>query len=697
MPAASCSGRSETTGRRSSTRSSRSTCGRRSRWPGRSCRPCAALGPGHASSRVGSVADHVGFPENAAYAASKYGLRGLHETLAAGVPRHRRAAHPGVSRADRHRRLGPVRSRPPARVSPAGPGCCGPADVAERCSSSPPARLTCSSTGCGSARSDTLTTMSPIHASGSHVLTSSCRLIRRDPASSAAGPALRAQAGTTQARQAAAAAARQRRLGRARPRRRARSQGASGSEPTARASTVCRRATAPGSPSATTPPADARSRWTSCRPSRFGPRGEIWYGTVGNGWGLSIDGGRTWRNWTYDQLGPEWQYVAPAGIAVRGDTTVIGDGRRPPDHHRRRRALDRDRRRHRSAGAGPGRHGAPAAGERVRAPAGGRPRGWNVTTLRGQPAAPAHRRPAGWREPLAAAAFPPANALADRAAAVSGARRCGLRPAADTLPCLRQRRRTPSAPASRSPSGSAGRSRRPTTPTSTRPTVTARPWAGTSSSTRASSSTIPTARRCMAGAGGQGGVRRPGGAGGAHGRHPARHHGDAPTARRYRSTPSTTTTPSLEVKVGQRVDRAGDLPSRQHRPRHQRPPAPRARRLAHRFARARSWTRCSDFRPTPPIPSSGSSRCPDTGIVAGQVFDGAGAPVPQARIYGIVKREPVETPFSYAETYGDKAHSHPLYGEHFAVSDVPGGYLHRRAPRSRARRCSARSRWRRGS
>lgn len=32
---------------------------------------------------VGSVADHVGFLENAAYAASKYGLRGLHETLLA--------------------------------------------------------------------------------------------------------------------------------------------------------------------------------------------------------------------------------------------------------------------------------------------------------------------------------------------------------------------------------------------------------------------------------------------------------------------------------------------------------------------------------------------------------------------------------------------------------------------------------------
>ncbi len=38
---------------------------------------------GGAFISVGSVADHTGFPENAAYAASKYGLRGLHETLAA--------------------------------------------------------------------------------------------------------------------------------------------------------------------------------------------------------------------------------------------------------------------------------------------------------------------------------------------------------------------------------------------------------------------------------------------------------------------------------------------------------------------------------------------------------------------------------------------------------------------------------------
>jgi NAD(P)-dependent dehydrogenase (short-subunit alcohol dehydrogenase family) len=42
----------------------------------------AAAGSGRFIT-VGSVADHVGFPDNAAYAATKYGLRGLHETLLA--------------------------------------------------------------------------------------------------------------------------------------------------------------------------------------------------------------------------------------------------------------------------------------------------------------------------------------------------------------------------------------------------------------------------------------------------------------------------------------------------------------------------------------------------------------------------------------------------------------------------------------
>ncbi len=63
--------------------------------------------------------------------------------------------------------------------------------------------------------------------------------------------------------------------------------------------------------------------WDFVHAFGFGARGEVWYGTVGNGWGVSTDGGRTWRNWTFRQLGPEWQYVAPAGIATRGDTVWI--------------------------------------------------------------------------------------------------------------------------------------------------------------------------------------------------------------------------------------------------------------------------------------------------------------------------------------------------------------------------------------
>jgi hypothetical protein len=62
-----------------------------------------------------------------------------------------------------------------------------------------------------------------------------------------------------------------------------------------------------------------------------------------------------------------------------------------------------------------------------------------------------------------------------------------------------------------------------------------------------------------------------------------------------------------------------------------------------------------------------------TGIVAGQVFNAAGQPVPGARIHGLVLPYPEETPFSFAETYQDQAHPDPAYGEHFAVGDIPAG------------------------
>ncbi|HEU5466810.1 MAG TPA: hypothetical protein VFU75_07960, partial [Gemmatimonadales bacterium] len=61
------------------------------------------------------------------------------------------------------------------------------------------------------------------------------------------------------------------------------------------------------------------------------------------------------------------------------------------------------------------------------------------------------------------------------------------------------------------------------------------------------------------------------------------------------------------------------------------------------------------------------------GVVAGQVWDSKGQPVQQARIYGLVKPEPQETPLSYVETYGPRNHQDPAYHEHFAIGDVPKG------------------------
>ena len=68
---------------------------------------------------------------------------------------------------------------------------------------------------------------------------------------------------------------------------------------------------------------DTSISWGFVHAFAFGEDGTVWYGTVGNGWGRSDDGGRTWRNWTFGQLGPEYQYVAPNGIALRGDTVYV--------------------------------------------------------------------------------------------------------------------------------------------------------------------------------------------------------------------------------------------------------------------------------------------------------------------------------------------------------------------------------------
>lgn len=402
----------------------------------------------------------------------------------------------------------------------------------------------------------------------------------------------------------------------------------------------------------------------------FGPRGEIWYGTVGNGWGLSLDGGATWRNWTYDQLGPEWQYVAPGGIAVRGDTTMIAtaDGLQ----------ITTDDGGHWSAigdAIGPPAKG-PAdtvytllSNEYVRRLAPDR-RGWNVTTLRGNQRL-VHTA-TGWQvQPLNAAAFPPANAVLIGRQQFRGTP-CGLRPTVDTLPCLRTVARD------------AGALREPLTVWLNRPiSTTDNPYID---QTYRYGSTMggffqqhqgvefnnPDGTPVMAGLGGTVVYAGPAEQGALT---VTIRHDTTVTAegKRYRLYSTYYHNSSLAVKVGDKV-RTGQVISRVGN-------TGRATNDHLHFELAISPTdsigaivdSLQRFPPYTTNPELWLQPLANTGIIAGQVFDASGVPVPQARIYGILKREPTETPFSYAETYGEHGHSHPLYGEHFAVSDVPAG------------------------
>jgi murein DD-endopeptidase MepM/ murein hydrolase activator NlpD len=64
---------------------------------------------------------------------------------------------------------------------------------------------------------------------------------------------------------------------------------------------------------------------------------------------------------------------------------------------------------------------------------------------------------------------------------------------------------------------------------------------------------------------------------------------------------------------------------------------------------------------------------PGCGTIVGNLVDSSGNNVPGARIYGITKPIPTETPFSFAETYMDKVHPSETYRENFAIGDVPAG------------------------
>lgn len=418
--------------------------------------------------------------------------------------------------------------------------------------------------------------------------------------------------------------------------------------------------------------------WDFIHAIAFGPRGQVWYGTIGNGWGVSLDGGATWRNWTYDDLGPEWQYVAPSGIVTRGDTTWVAtaDGiQMTTDDGRRWTALVDSTG---PASAGPADTALVVLGnEYVRRIATNR-RGLVVSTMGGR-----YRyqiTPTGeWTShTLTFAPFPPLAGLVMNGYLVSGTQ-CGFRMVRDTLPCL---------------SGQMDVSGRPDPARDSLPLRTTwfrRPIA------LDHNPFIDQTYRYGSTMGGNfqehqgvefnnpdGTPVRAIGAGTVVYAGPAERgaltvairHDSVVVAngQRYRIYSTYYHNSELRVSEGQRVSRGQTIAAvgntgratndHLHLEIHA-APTDSVNAIVDSLERFPAYTTNPELWIDP---------IPGTGVIAGQVLDGDGQPVPHDRIYGIVKHDPPETPFSFAETYGDLANPHPLYKENFAVSDVPAGH-----------------------
>ena len=501
--------------------------------------------------------------------------------------------------------------------------------------------------------------------------------------------------------------------------------------------------------------------WDFVHAFAFGEGQTVWYGTVGNGWGLSRDGGRTWRNWGFRDLGPRWQYVAPNGIVIHGDTTFIGtaDGIRYTRDHGRTWSEVADT----GVAALPSRY--------VLAVAPARGQGLWVSTLRGvgqwraggrftrveanpvptmgarvraifmvdKPGAvvpvvlggercaggmrPRRRRiPAAWQcmtimvrdaqaEGRAVRAFAGCDGVLCAGATSNGAlilARQGMEirgprtaRSRDVYAVLTPPANEPgdtifgtacgflgAQPAACLERGDTVGVRAPETP---RHLWLGRPIAqvdqpfidqtyrygstmgGNFQQHQGVEFNVPVGTTVMA-AGSGTVVHAAAAEQGALAvaiRHDStvRVEGEARPRRLYTTYFHNS---RLLVNAGQRVQRgqpialAGSTGRATNEHVH----------FEVHVAPTDSVTAIIGDNRYPPYttnPELWIAPMPGTGIVAGQVFDSQGRPIPQARIYGIVKPEPQETPFSFAETYGSRTRGTPAYGEHFAVSDVPAG------------------------
>jgi murein DD-endopeptidase MepM/ murein hydrolase activator NlpD len=398
--------------------------------------------------------------------------------------------------------------------------------------------------------------------------------------------------------------------------------------------------------------------WDFVHAFGFGPRGQIWYGTIGNGWGLSTDGGKTWRNWEFGQLGPEWQYVAPDGIVPWGDTTYIGtaDGIKltfddgatwheivdsaqvlsdgtPWGRLGNEYVVEISRNstalwvRHRRGGEGS------HDGGRTWNPANVAPRyDEGLVAL----AAALNRAPLAARAPAAAAPAAPRHTWFRRPIALTD------------QPHIDQTYRYGSTMGGNfqqhqgvefnNPDGT------PVHAIGDGVVV----WAGPAE--RGALTVAVRHDRKLE-------VQTPG-----HLTPDTRHLFSV-----YYHNSKLLTAVGKTVTAGDVISLVGNTGRATNDHLHlevHTVPFDSVRLVVDPEVR---------FPPYTTNPELWIEPLPGTGAVAGQVWDAQGKPVLQARIYGITKPEPRETPFSFIETYGEHGHSSPAYGDHFALSDVPAG------------------------
>lgn len=414
--------------------------------------------------------------------------------------------------------------------------------------------------------------------------------------------------------------------------------------------------------------------WDFVHAFGFGPGGQVWYGTVGNGWGVSTDGGHSWRNWTFDELGPEWQYVAPEGIVTLGDTTVVAtaDGLlvTTDDGESWTAIVD-------------------STGPRARGPAdtalvllsneyvlgmGAASRGRVVfTTLDG--GFQLEPRGGRWTVSRASVSLPldPTLVFLHRRSWTRS--RCGLHPAGNTFSCApRSARNAPRASTPAQP-----RTQwfgRPISPDDNEFIDQTYRYGSTMGGNFQQHQGVefnnPDGTPVLAI--GDGVVVYAG---------PAER-GALTVAIRHDRTLATPEgerfiysvyyhNSELLAKQGQRVARGDTIARVGHTGRATNDhlhlevhasPVDSVRLVVDSLQRYPPYSTNPELWIAPPT---------GTGIVAGQVRDSTGSPVPGARIRGLVVPRPRETPLSYVETYRDRARAHPLYQEDFAIGGIPSG------------------------